>query len=243
MADREDSYKIELLKGSSNYRTWKFSMKMLLEAKDLWEVMDGSEPRPGTVVETEDGSEQIAVLTAAQSAAEKKAQVAWDKKAHKAMATIILGISAEEQANVIDCKTPKEVWDTLEKLYEGKGRNRKFMLLQELFRESLGDGTMDEYLRSVKEKLSELSTIGTKLEKDVKLAIVLNGLTDEYRYLVVALESQELDKIDFDELTARLLEEEKKLNGININDRQIVLKATRTGNFECYTYDQKGYMK
>ena len=61
---------------------------------------------------------------------------------------------------------------------------------------------MDAYLRSVKEKISELSKIGTKLEKDVKLAIVFNGLLEDYRYLVVAFESQELDKIDFDELTA-----------------------------------------
>jgi len=94
--------------------------------------VDGSEPRPGSANAEKEG-EGIAVLTTAQSTAEKKLQVAWDKKARKAMATIVLGIAAEEQENVIDCETPKEVWDVLEKLYEGKGRNRKFMLLQELF--------------------------------------------------------------------------------------------------------------
>ena len=39
----EDAYKIELLQGSANYRTWKFSMKMVLQAKDLWEVVSGEE--------------------------------------------------------------------------------------------------------------------------------------------------------------------------------------------------------
>ena len=90
-------------------------------------------------------------------------------------------------------------------LYEGKGQNRKFMLLQELFRDSLGmtEG-MDAYLDAIKEKLSELSTVELKLKDDLKLAIILNGLPEWYRYLVVSLEKQEI--IDFDELTARLLE-------------------------------------
>lgn len=245
MAEREDVYKVELLKGSSNYRTWKFSMKMLLEAKDLWEVVDGSEPRPESAAGRRDESGQEIVLTTAQLNAEKKAQAAWDKVARKAMATIVLGISAEEQENVIDCTTPKEVWDTLEKLYESKGRNRKFMLLQELFRVSMKSGSMNAYLRSIKEKVSELSKIGTKLEKDVKLAIVMNGLPDEYRYLVVALESQDMDKIDFDELTARLLEEEKKLN---IGNSQMTALFTRGksgagGKSGCHYCGQPGHWK
>ena len=64
---------------------------------------------------------------------------------------------------------------------------------------------MDEYLRFVKEKLSELAAIEMKLDADIKLAIIVNGLSETYRYLVVNLEQQEM--VDFDELSARLLEE------------------------------------
>src|SRR5436309_15609179 len=79
MADRvEESYKVEPLKGSSNYRTWKFSMKMSLEAKDLWEIVSGEEAKPAADAAT-------------------KTITAWDKKARRAMATIVLSISAEEQ--------------------------------------------------------------------------------------------------------------------------------------------------
>ena len=35
---------------------------------------------------------------------------------------------------------------------------------------------MDSYLRDVREKMSELSTMGLKPEDDIKLAIILNGL-------------------------------------------------------------------
>ena len=182
----EEIYKIELLQGSTNYRTWKFSMRMVLLARDLWEVVSGEEVKPET---------------------EREGQ-AWDKKARKALAMIALAMTGEEKENIIEYTSPKEAWESLEKLYEGKGQNRKFMLLHELFHLSVESGeTMDAYLQAVKEKMSELSTIGLKLEDDVKLTIIPNGLSEKYRYLVVSLENQK--KIDFNELTARLMEEEK----------------------------------
>jgi hypothetical protein len=233
-----DGYKVqELLSGSSNYRTWSFSMKILLQAKDLWDVVDGTEPRPTTKKPASDGEEPKE-----PTAAEKKAQAEWDKKARKALATIALGISSSEQENIIDCTTPKEVWDILATLYEGKGRNRKFMLLQELFQLSMESMTMTEYLRSIKEKLSELSRIGTKLEKDVKMALVLNGLPDTYRYLVVSFESQDMDRVDFDELSARLLEEEKKVDPRAGITAWKAAKAKET-NIICYSCGHKGHFR
>jgi gag-polypeptide of LTR copia-type/Domain of unknown function (DUF4219)/Zinc knuckle len=217
--DREDAYKIELLQGSSNYRTWKFSMKMVLQAKDLWEVVSGDEAKPVD---------------------EKAAQV-WEKKARKALATIALALSAAEKEHIIECTTPKAAWDILEKLYEGKGRNRKFMLLQELFRRSMDGEKMDSYLRGVREKMSELSIIGLKLEDDIKLAIILNGLPERYRYLVVSLEKQE--KIDFDELAARLLEEEKKVDPGAKYVGMSLLAKTRKTEGECHYCGQQGHWK
>jgi gag-polypeptide of LTR copia-type/Domain of unknown function (DUF4219) len=183
-APTTDVYKIDLLRGSSNYRTWKFSMRMVLQAKDLWEVVSGGEVKPT-------GEEAVA----------------WEKKARKALADIALSVSAVEKENIIECTTLKAAWDILEKLYERKGRNRKFMLvLQELFRMSMSEGgKMDVYLRGVREKMSELSTVGLKLEDDIKLAIMLNGLPERYRYLVVRLEKEET--IDFDEARVGLVEQ------------------------------------
>ena len=92
-----ETYKVEPLKGSANYRTWKFSMRMVLQARDLWEVVSGEEVKPE---------------------AEAAAQ-AWEKKARKALATIALALTAAEKEHIIECTTPKAAWDILEKLYEG----------------------------------------------------------------------------------------------------------------------------
>jgi ribulose kinase len=39
MVQRDVNDKVELRRGSSNYRTWKFSIRMSQEAKDLWEIV------------------------------------------------------------------------------------------------------------------------------------------------------------------------------------------------------------
>ena len=195
-------------------------MRMVLQARDLWEVVNGEEVKPEA----------------------EKAGQAWEKKARKALATIALALSAAEKEHIIECTTPKAAWEVLEKLYEGKGRNRKFMLLQELFRHSLGmtEG-MDSYLRAIREKLSELSTVGLKLEEDVKLAIILNGLPERYRYLVVSLEKQET--IDFDELTARLLEEELKINPPMSTTMAMTAKRNSGGKVQCWGCGEEGHVR
>ena len=107
---------------------------------------------------------------------------------------------------------------------------------------------MDSYLRAVREKMSELSTVGLKLEDDIKLAIILNGLPERYRYLVVSLEKQEM--IDFDELTARLLEEELKINPPTMTVHALMSKKnlySRGGfvekEYRCYGCGEVGHLK
>ena len=184
--EKEEGFKVAPLEGSSNYRTWKFSMKMVLMAKELWSIVDGTESKPGG----------------------ETSSTTWEKRAQRALAIISLSLTPMEQQHIIDCTSPKEAWDILVKLYEGKGRNRKFMLLAELFGLRMNDlGEMSNFLHAAKEKISELATTSNKIDDDIKLGIILNGLPEYYRYLVVPLDRQ--TTIDFDELSARLMEEEK----------------------------------
>jgi Domain of unknown function (DUF4219) len=44
----ESPFKVALLDGSSHYRAWKFSMKMVLLAKELWGVVIGTQVKPDT---------------------------------------------------------------------------------------------------------------------------------------------------------------------------------------------------
>jgi hypothetical protein len=82
------------------------------------------------------------------------------------------------------------------------------------------------------------------LEDDIKLAIILNGLPEQYRYLVVSLvvSLEKQETIDFDELTARLLEEELKVDpkaGMTV----MLAKKKNSGGLACYRCGQVGHLK
>ena len=82
--------------------------------------------------------------------------------------------------------------------------------------------------------------IGLKLDDDIKLAIILNGLPEQYRYLVITLEKQE--SIDFDELTARLLEEELKVDS-KAGMTAMFTKKIKNPNGGYYRCGQAGHLK
>jgi gag-polypeptide of LTR copia-type len=217
------------LEGSANYRTWKYSMKMVLMVKDLWEVVDGTEVKPS----------------------DEKEGLAWTKKSQKALAHISLSLAPIEQHHILDCTTAKAAWDILEKLYEGKGRNRKFLLMEQLFKFNMEnhETTMDVYLRTMKDKISELSSIGITLDKEVKLALIFNGIPEYFRYLVVSLEQQDLD---FDELSARLIEEAERCPTSPYNDIAggpsvgYLARIRKGGNhvqMKCFYCGQLGHVK
>ena len=89
------------LDGQSNYETWKFSIQTLLEAKGLWDVVDGPTAHEGGETDREP-------LTSAEK---------------RAMAYLVLAISPRGRKEVMGCGTPKKVWKRLESLCVEEGRS------------------------------------------------------------------------------------------------------------------------
>ncbi len=87
--------------GLDNYIDWKFSMKMYLTGKDLWEIVTGEE----TLAETATADEKLKF-----------------KKQHNlAFSSIGLGVKKDLQIYVRNCTTAKEAWDALGSRFQKKG--------------------------------------------------------------------------------------------------------------------------
>lgn len=184
----------------TNYRSWSFSMKMLLKARELWEVIE----------------EPVAEGSSESPSGEKRG-AKWHKKDQLALSNIVLALKPAEQEQVHDCKTAKEAWDRLQEVYQAKGMHRLLSLLKDLstaqFEKYMvgppGSGIKD-YIRMMIQTADEITAIGYKLDRPVVVAFILNGLPEVYRYLVVNLESQ-IETISFQDLQARLLDEDKRI--------------------------------
>jgi len=178
----------------TNYRSWAFSLKMLLKAHELWEVIEDEED------ELDEAGK-----------AKKMDNPKWRKKDQLALSNIALALKPSEQEHIYSCTTAKTAWDCLKELYEGKGTHRFLSLLKSIARAKLEEGvTMKDYIRGVRQTVEQLAEMGVKLEKAAVVGFILNGLPEGYRYLVVNLESQ-VQTISYEDLSARLMDEEKHM--------------------------------
>ena len=88
----DERWTIEKLDGETNWNTWKFQMKHLLLAKDLWGFVDGTEPIP-----TEAATEEV--------------KADYRKRSQKAFSVIVLAITSSQLYLVTSCEQPREAWD------------------------------------------------------------------------------------------------------------------------------------
>ena len=101
----ENNSDVEKLQGADDYHAWKFSMRMFLLGRDLWEIVEGSE----TVEEYNTDPER------------RK----FKRRENHALSKICLSISPSLHIYVRSCKTAKEAWDNLEKRFEEKSLTKK----------------------------------------------------------------------------------------------------------------------
>ena len=89
----------------TNYHLWKFKMQMVLEEKDLWDVVDGTDERPAI----EDGRDE-SELSAAEHRTLLEALKAWDKKDRRAKALICLSVKDSQMGHVRNAESAMEAW-------------------------------------------------------------------------------------------------------------------------------------
>jgi hypothetical protein len=97
MMAEADRWSIDKLE-SANWMTWKFQMKHLLLAEELWGFIDGTEVLPNTPT------------------AEQEAE--FKKKAQKAFSTIVMLISSPQLNLVTSCENPADAWKALQDHFE-----------------------------------------------------------------------------------------------------------------------------
>lgn len=171
---------IEKLRGRENYPDWKIEMKAFLDLDDLW-------------------SEAI------EFDAEKKKVDA--EKDRKCKSKITLCIDKTCYVHIQGAKTAKECWDKLAEAFEDHGLCRRIGLLRKLITSSLSScGSMESYVHQVISTAHALNGIGFPIGEEWIGALLLAGLPEEYRPMIMALENSGL-KISGDAIKTKLLQE------------------------------------
>lgn len=178
---------IEKLNGD-NFHTWKFKMEMVLQEKDLWDIVTGDEERPKESAEA----------------------IVFDKRARRAMATICLSVQDSLLGLVRPAKSAPEAWQKLVQHFEQKGLAHKLFLRRKFFTLQMAEGEdMMQHIQQVLTMAEQLEAIGAKVSEEDQVMTLLCSLPESYGNLIVALESR-ADSLSMEFVTARLMHEQEK---------------------------------
>lgn len=207
-----DSSSLEKLKGSENYHTWKFAMRNLLEFHDL----DQCIKKP--CVETD------------------------DSKLKKAKARLVLSINESLYVHIQSFDNASDIWEALEKLFDDRGLSRQISLLRQLLGIKLENSeSMADYVTQIIDTANKLKGIGFTISDEMIGAILLAGLSDEFKPLIMGLESSGI-KVTSDAVKSKLLEGdyEKKISKSAFFTTKKGYKPKKS--IKCYNCGEKNHV-
>lgn len=169
---------IDKLEGSSNYRQWKFAMRMLLVHEELYFVVVDDELKP-------------------EHAA----------KDQKALAKICLSVKPSVYPHISQAQTAKEAWSALEKAYSENALQSRISVMRRLFStRRVNFSTMDDYVLEIVKLSYQLTEMNHALDDELIAVIMLSGLPPDMDPMVMAIENSQT-KLTTDDVKSRLLAE------------------------------------
>jgi hypothetical protein len=210
-----------------NYAVWSVKVRAVLITKDLWAAVSG---KPDDVR---------------------------PEQSEKALAQIQLLVADHHLATLSKAKTAKEAWETLEAVYQAKSMARRLQLKRELnsLRKEPNE-PLTKYVSRATDLRDQLLAAGHTVDDQEVVMCILAGLPGEYDTVVTVLELNE-DKLEVDEVLAKLLQAEQRLGHGEKNDNRAYFTGkpikqkiragsggTATGtNKECWYCGKPGHLK
>ena len=194
-----------------NFHTWKFSMKMFLIGKGLWEIVDGTE----TVAH--DASEEL--------------KAKFKKRDNLALATICLGINSDLHIYVRGSKAGNEAWDALSKRFEEKTLSKKISYRRKLYKTHMNPGTdMTTHINDIKTISEHLEAVEDPVDEKDLVMILISSWPSEYNNLITTLETLSDDKLTWNYVRDRAIAEYDRMTGKrNCNSKDTALNTDLAG--------------
>lgn len=198
---------------AGNFNNWKFRVKILLEEKQVINVLETD------IINIQDATLKEEML----------------KKDAKAKSIIVQCITDKHLDLIKDSETAKDMMKVLEDIFERKSTFTKLNLKRKLLtlKCNVNDKLEDHFLK-FDTIVRELENTGTKMDECDKICHLLLTLHEGYNAVITAIETLNTN-ITMDFVKSRLLDEELKMknNVKTIKSDEVVFKALPINCFKC----------
>jgi len=182
---------IDKLSDSSHYPDWAMQMEALLEEKELWDIVTGTEPVPTT-------------------GPNSKAMKAYVQKGKVAKAKIILHLDKSQLPHA-RLDTAKEIWNNLACIHRARGFDTLLAMHRKFFYMVMDEEkSMEAWIACVRDMAHRFEAANFEIT-DIDLIIALTqGLPDRYDPFIVSLDVTPIDQLNIHSVIVCLLNEESR---------------------------------
>ena len=208
------TYNIDKLT-ETNYRSWAQQLQWILDERNLWEIVNGTETRPQRPTAdapTSEDAEEVAAAQATLTTAIGEYETRLEdfiQRSKKARSTIGASISASIMVYIEGKTDPAQMWQILEEKYNPRTQTTLFQIIRQFMNVKMGEGdNMEKHLQTVQTLKQKCEEQGEEISDNVYVAILLNSVSEEYKIAVTILESQA--QLTPASIINRLMEEYRK---------------------------------
>ena len=164
--------------------TWKFQIKHLLLAKDLWGFIDRME-----VLQHNSSAQQWTYF---------------NKRSQKAFSTMVMSVSVSQLYLITSYEYSRRAWTALKNHFERDTLVNKSILKKQYFRMEMAEGTsMEAHIKTMKELTDRLAAINAPIAKEDQVVTLLGSLPPSYSTLVAALKARDAVSLSYVQQSVR----------------------------------------
>ncbi|GJQ67497.1 hypothetical protein Trydic_g8321 [Trypoxylus dichotomus] len=208
-------YKSESLLQPRELNTWQFGLKTYLEHEGLWCCVEGRDPEESKDIKIQRDS--------------------------KAKSKIILMVEPVNYIHIQTAKIAKEVWEKLRDTFHDSGLLRKVNLMRTLTTTKLENcSSIEDYVNKIITTAHKLNEIKFEITDEFLGTFLLAGLSDDYKPMIMAMESSGM-RLTADSVETKLLEEVKSSNAGSVALFNRGKKNVQKFNPGCYNCNNFGH--
>jgi hypothetical protein len=199
----------------NNFLTWKFQITHILEAYSLLEYVEGFNTCPPRFLVDEFG----AITTQVNYVYSQ-----WQARDKALMSLISATLSPSAHSLIISQSSAFGMWTVLLKRYTSVSRSNILNLKKQLHDVKKNTDTVTQYLQRIKESRDKIAAVGTVVDDEDLLHIVLKGLPSKYESFSTAMLTKS-DPVSFEELHILMITQEELLKSSQENSKENSIMA------------------
>lgn len=179
-----------------NFHTWQIKVKMALIERDLWKVVNGSEPKP---LENDD------------------LQSKWEQKDAKAFSIIVLSIADSQISHVSSAGSSTDAWERLTTTFGQRNAVSRMFLKKSFYKiQMTGDGSVAAHVNNVRAMMDQLAGAGAAVSEEEAVFVLLSSMPESYDHIVATIVGQ--SNVTLADATVGLIQEETRRKASGISD-------------------------